>query len=203
MTLKQSIQRLKWRFSEKKPFAANENDFEALNTIIDFCASIQKKNYQEQELFAKLYIAYYSNLLKFYDCTVFDSMPKKHIDGILSKPLFLLIEELKEQLNLSEKYLPIELSGKGPLDHIHIAHIKAAYNRLGYSDEDIDIKVKKIVDDRKKSNKDLAQLLEEHEELRNLLLTNTEVWNHQKVADSVETMINGSINDYLISKVPA
>ncbi len=109
MDINKAVQRLGWRFDQASKrrdhsFIINQNDLDALKTIDGFVVKNQKKQYQEYELFAKLYINNLTELIEHYSTTIFDPIPRGRIHGILRQSLQDLTEKLKETLNDSEKY---------------------------------------------------------------------------------------------------
>jgi len=109
MDINKAVQRLGWRFEQasKRPnhsFIINQNDIDALKKIDEFVVKDQKKQYQEHELFAKLYINNLTELIEHYNTSIFDPIPRKRIHGILQQSLQELTEKLKDTLNDSEKY---------------------------------------------------------------------------------------------------
>jgi hypothetical protein len=109
MGINKAVQRLGWRFdlASKRPdhnFIINQNDLDALKTIDAFVVKNQKKQLQNQELFAKLYINNLTELIEHYNTSIFDPIPRRRIHGILRQSLQELTEKLKDTLNDSEKY---------------------------------------------------------------------------------------------------
>lgn len=107
MDIRKAINRIYWRFGgngNTKPFPVNQGDVDAFNSINEYFEATQSKQYESNELFAKLYIYLFTQNLEHYKTTVYDNEIRKKIGSILDKPLFQLIEELQESLNQSELY---------------------------------------------------------------------------------------------------
>ena len=101
-TIKKAVERITWRLNNG--WKANENDIEAINFIVDYVNTTSNKTIQNNELTAKLYIFAYSQFLKRYNATVFDDIPRKELNKMLSKPLGLYYEKFKNDLNTTELY---------------------------------------------------------------------------------------------------
>ena len=101
MTIKRAIDHFIWKFSNTwKP---TKKDIEALNEIIEFVEQKHQKQFNDNLLFAKLYITFYGELLKFYNASVFDSIPEKAINKILDTEIELIIEKFVDKANLVEQ----------------------------------------------------------------------------------------------------
>ena len=90
-----------------------EKSLDCFNTLNDFVGNTNKVN--DYKLFAKLYISFYGELLKYYGCTVMDKQPEKAINKILATPIKDLIDkfinkahdmEYLVQLPKDERYEP-------------------------------------------------------------------------------------------------
>ena len=81
MILEKGVNRLRWRFSSNTSFKPNQNDIEALNSVLGWIGSQKKINVLNQDLFAKLYI--YTSLLEFLkmydDTTIFNDIAQKEL----------------------------------------------------------------------------------------------------------------------------
>lgn len=102
MKLKESLKRLRWRFSpdEKgvfKQMTPNATDVEAFNSILDFINKTQEETVQENLLFAKLYCFLLGELTLHYTDIDFAN---KQINELLHEPLEhrvnILIMQLKD-----------------------------------------------------------------------------------------------------------
>ena len=105
------MQRIGWRFSQGKPFKPNDTDKEAYNAIVDFIDIQHKKQFKNNELFAKLYIYIYGKFLSHYQATVLDKIPRGEVYKILNRSIEDLIDEFTNELNDSEFYTLMENSG--------------------------------------------------------------------------------------------
>lgn len=99
-----ALSRLKWRFEQGKEFKPNETDIEAFNEILKYYSDTQEKQFEANELFAKLYLYIFMRILENDKSTVFDNNARKKIGNILVRPLPQIIDELKDSLNRSEQY---------------------------------------------------------------------------------------------------
>ncbi len=173
MDINKAVQRLGWRFDQasKRPdhnFHINENDLEALKTIDAFVVKDQKKQYNNQKLFAKLYIYNLTELIEYYNTTIFDPLPRRRIQEILRQSLPELTEKLKETLNDSEKYELMQEIG------IDLKHPLIRSNEETGNDLD-----------------KLQEVLVNPENKKRLL---GEVWDSETVNDCIETEVNKIIN---------
>jgi len=102
MTIKKAIEHLKWKYRNK--WNPTQLDVDVLNTFIEFVEEKHKKQLQDYNLFAKLYIMVYAQFLDKYKATVFDDIPKKELSRYLDQPLEVIIQRFTDKLNESELY---------------------------------------------------------------------------------------------------
>lgn len=121
MTISRAINHFLWKFNPKNnQWKATERDQEAINTIIEFTEKKHSQDFVNQELFAKLYITFYGELLKFYDATVFDKTPQKALHKILDTPIETIIEKFVDKANLQEQ--TVEYRSKNKTLHPQEGH---------------------------------------------------------------------------------
>lgn len=115
VTIKKAFDRIKWRL--KNGWQANHNDLEAINVIGKFINDKHKDQFNNHQLFAKLYITYYGELLKYYRTDVFDDIPQKELHKVLDRPLERIIEDFVKKATDIEQSLQYEVNGvlKHPL----------------------------------------------------------------------------------------
>jgi hypothetical protein len=95
MKLKEAIQRLSFTVSKQnKP---NATDAEALNKILDYLNNSIKKEINENEMFAKLYVYLLFNEVIFYKGDV--DMSQAKINDVLKQPLIDLYENFRMSFN--------------------------------------------------------------------------------------------------------
>ena len=87
MILEKGVNRLRWRFSSNTSFKPNQNDIEALNSVLGWIGSQKKINVLNQDLFAKLYIYKLIEFLKMYDTSIFNEIAQKELSQVLDMPL--------------------------------------------------------------------------------------------------------------------
>lgn len=167
MTIKSALSRIIWRV-QGNGWNANQNDQEAINTIIDFVNNKSKKQINDNQLFAKLFVYVYSNFLEYYKTTVFDKTPEKELHKILEKPLTQIIEDLKEQLNTSEMY---EIKKELGLSTKHPATQTA-------NDKAKDSNIMEFL-----NNDQVVSLM-------------SDVWTYEDVESNVVSQINNALNTY-------
>ncbi len=173
MDINKAVQRLGWRFDQasKKTdhsFTINQNDLEALKTIDAFVVKDQKKQYNSHELFAKLYIYNLTELIEYYNTTIFDPLPRRRIHEVLRQSLPELTEKLKKTLNDSEKYALMKEIG------VDLKHPLLRPNEETGNDLD-----------------KLQEVLADSENKKRLL---GEVWDYETVKDCVGIEVNQVIN---------
>lgn len=98
LNIKDSIQRMTWRFGQGKAFKPNENDVEALNEIINFYNEKTSTIQFSQEPFAKMYLYLYSRMLINRDLHGADVLPARLLTQILDAPKSHLITEIAEHV---------------------------------------------------------------------------------------------------------
>ena len=97
MKLKDAIQRIQWRFSTAKQFTPNQNDADAFNLILSYINNSVKKEVNENELFAKLYVKILTDYLT---CLANDvDASQKAINQTLQKPLIELYKDFQNKYN--------------------------------------------------------------------------------------------------------
>lgn len=95
MKLKEAIQRLSFTVSKQnKP---NTTDAEALNKILEYVNGTIKKEINENELFAKLYVYLLLNEVVFYKGDV--DMSQRKINEVLQIPLIDMYENFRMSFN--------------------------------------------------------------------------------------------------------
>ena len=101
MTIKKAIEHFEWKFKNKwKPTQA---DLDAYNTILKFVEDKHEQQYNNNQLFAKLYITFYGELIKYYNATVFDKEPQKALHQILDTSIQTIIQKFLDKSNLQEQ----------------------------------------------------------------------------------------------------
>jgi hypothetical protein len=114
MKIKEAIQRLSFTVSKQnKP---NTTDAEALNKILEYVNATIKKEVNENELFAKLYVYSLINETVFYKGDI--DLAQKRINEILGKSLYSLYESHRDNFNalsFNNYLLQNGLSDKHPL----------------------------------------------------------------------------------------
>jgi len=95
MKLKEAIQRLSFTVSKQnKP---NSTDAEALNKIMEYVNNSIKKEVNENELFAKLYVYSLIKETVFYKGDI--DMAQKRINEVLRKSLYSIYESHRDNFN--------------------------------------------------------------------------------------------------------
>lgn len=114
MTIKKAIEHFQFKLSNVwKP---TQPDIEAYNSIIEFVEEKHNNQINNNQLFAKLYISYYAEIIKYYQASVFDKEPQKALHKILDTPIEQLINDFVKKVN------DIEVSNKMKLAGINLKH---------------------------------------------------------------------------------
>ena len=168
MTIKKAIEHLVWKYQNK--WNPTQADADALNTIMKFVEDHHKKQIQDYQLFAKLYIMVYAQQLEHYKTTVFDDIPKRVMKGYLDKPVTYFIELFTKRLNESERYSLFEEIG------IELGTHPAIKSEI----------------DKENETNILQNALKDKD---NLDRFKGEIWDYETVKDCIEMDINNVINE--------
>lgn len=167
-TISRAIGRITWRM--QNGWKPNKIDMDAINYVINFVNRQQKKQFNDYQLFAKLYIHVYGQFLKHYKATVFDKIPEREVHMILEKSIEDTIERFKNGLNASEMY--------------------EFHKELGLSQNHPMLTTKA---ERESDSKILEKVTNDKE------LTKAyfgDVWDYETVKDNLTVQINNAINNY-------
>lgn len=104
MTIEKSINRLIWRFGERKSFVPNENDIEALKFLVNWVENQKSEAIQDNTIFAKMYVYCFIHELAFYKDV---SFAQKKLHETLLSPLSDQYKAFKDKINELEleKYM--------------------------------------------------------------------------------------------------
>ena len=102
MKTKEAVQRLAWRFKQSPNFNINQNDIEALNTIIDFYENTATENARSNDLAFKMYVWHRIELMKHYNEDILGTQTQKIIGKALSQPSQMYIQRFTEYINQNE-----------------------------------------------------------------------------------------------------
>jgi hypothetical protein len=98
-----SVKRLIWRLSPKEngqyyKFEPNQNDFNALKSLLGSLDRDKKINVANNVLFAKLYIYDLTMRIRYFGTTVLDNYPVQDLNRMLSKPLSMFYKSFHKDL---------------------------------------------------------------------------------------------------------
>lgn len=114
MTIKESLQRIHWRTSSGNAYKPNEKDIEAVNFLVEWVSKEKEKTLQQNQLFAKLYIIYFGELLLHYRDVEF---AQKQINDMLSKSTnehVFWFRQFFNEIEFSKIHTSLGLSKKHP-----------------------------------------------------------------------------------------
>lgn len=95
--VKKAGNRLLWRFSKDdngkfKNFTPNESDLGALHTVLEWINRQENVNVRGHVLFAKLYIYFLTQGIRYHGTTVFDNHVQRELSSLLEKPFHLFYD---------------------------------------------------------------------------------------------------------------
>ena len=115
MEIVKAVQKLSWRFTEciknGKPFHVNQNDVDALNSIVTYTDQKQKQQFRQNELFAKLYTKVYCKMIEHYKTDVLDTEVRKQMHKILETPMEIIFQEFTDRMNDLDRNSQLETLG--------------------------------------------------------------------------------------------
>lgn len=112
MTITKAINHFEWKLNPKnKQWKATKTDADAYNSILKFVKDKHENQFNNNTLFAKLYVIYYGELLKYFDGTVLDKIPQQELHKELHKPFERIVNEF------IDKHQNIEYSLQIPKEH--------------------------------------------------------------------------------------
>ena len=145
---------------------ATDADIKAFNSIRDYFISKNSDQINDNLLFAKLYIYTYSQFLDKFNATVFDDIPQKELNKMLSMNLESFISSFTNKLNQSDLYEVIDRVGLS----------KGHPVMRNDAETDLDrVKIKNM------SKEDLG-------------LVSNPAWNSEDVGNNLIAMINAVLN---------
>jgi len=143
-------------------------DQQALNTIIEWVNDQRKITLNENQLFAKLFIYLYNQILDRYQSTVFDKIPQVTISKLLKTDLEYFYQAFTDSLNSNEAYHTMKENG-------------------------IDLKHPAILSDKEKYENDL-KLKEMSDSDFDKIAKGT--WEIEDVRDELNKMITNALNRF-------
>jgi hypothetical protein len=110
--IKQAVEHFLFKLNPKNNiWKATESDINGIKKIAEYVENQQNEVYKNNQLFGKLYVIYYGELLKYYNGTVFDKIPQKELHKELNKSFDRILEEF------IDKHQTIELNLQIPKEH--------------------------------------------------------------------------------------
>ena len=148
-TVKKAIEHFIYKLDPKNNiWKATETDIKAIKLIAEFTEEKLNQQFNDNQLFAKIYVSFYGELLKYYESTVFDIGPAKELNKMLDIPFDRLVDKF------IEKHYNIELALQIPKKdrYKHPAELK----RLGYDIKDVERLDKETTTDQLKAMINMA-----------------------------------------------
>jgi len=112
-----ALERISWRFNQKKAFTPSRIDFEAYNALLEFFNEYQKRETMENLLFAKLYLHVYTKFLIHYNATPSDPIPQKELHEIIGRSFNRLFEDLHTAITTIDLEQQIKSGAKNIEQH--------------------------------------------------------------------------------------
>lgn len=117
MTIIDALKRIKWRFSQKKGFTPNDTDIIAVNVLISFTDEKLKEQFNDNQLFGKLYCYLFVQFVKYYKTTYDDPIPQKELNKLCDMDLDVFFQRLTDSLWSQETNAWLDMESKN-LDNI-------------------------------------------------------------------------------------
>lgn len=144
MQIEKAIKHFHYKLSNI--WKATDKDIEAFKGIRDFVVRKNENQINNNQLFAKLYVYVYAQFLEKYNATVFDPIPQKELNKMLSKPLDLFIQSFTKNINESDMYENLQNLGL-ELKHPAIKSDKDIINEKAIISDLSDDKIKDVLSD--------------------------------------------------------
>jgi len=117
MNIKKAIEHFRWKLDpENNQWNATKKDLEAYNCLVRNYKKQQEETLNNNTLFAKLYVIYYGELLKYFESTAMDNIAQKELHKELDKPWTQIVEDFiyKHQTIEMSLQVPKEYRGLHP-----------------------------------------------------------------------------------------
>ncbi len=118
--VKKAGNRLLWRIKPDEKdkytsFKPNENDFNALKTVLGHITRSKEKDVLNNAILIKLIIYVYNNLIQKYNTTILDDIPQKELCRILDRPVEHFYEAFESSIrNIQMNKMIDDLGDKKP-----------------------------------------------------------------------------------------
>lgn len=109
MNIKKALEHFEWKF--KNHWKPSKTDLEAYNTLVKYVEQNNTEQFNDNQLFGKIFISFYGELLRYYNTTVFDKQPQIAINKILDTPIETLIKKFMEKATVIEQSKQFEVHG--------------------------------------------------------------------------------------------
>ncbi len=128
MNLSRSLKRLSWRFS-KGNFTPSQEDINCLLEVIEYVDRKEKQQLIDNQLFGKLYIFVFGELIRHYEATPESDIPQKELHKILDKNLKTIVNEFTDKVNNAK------------LAHVTNENDLKAYNPIAYEESATNLRI--------------------------------------------------------------
>lgn len=96
--LKKATNRIAWRFTNGKSFKPNDEDIESINCLLNWINNQKKQSLNQNQLFAKLYIHFLTQFIRYHETTVFNNAVQQELSNLLNYPLDLFYQAFTKDL---------------------------------------------------------------------------------------------------------
>ena len=101
--IKKAAEKLIWRLKpnnngEYKTFTPNKNDVDSLNCLLQWVNNQKKETFDNNHLFAKLYIYHLTMNIRYFETTILDPIPQEDLSRILDTPIRHFYKAFEEDL---------------------------------------------------------------------------------------------------------
>jgi hypothetical protein len=168
-----AVKRLGWRFqqtaeSQNRTMKLNQNDLNALQSIAIYVERTQKQQFENNDLFAKMYIFCYMRILEKNKTTVLETYARRKLYDFLNLPISSIVEKFTDYLNDQE--------------------VENLFN-----EQRIKTKHPAILTEREKTE-NVDKIIKAIEHPENFQRFTRKVWDYEKVKNCLEIEVNQAIN---------
>ena len=101
--IKRAAEKLIWRLKpsgsgEYKSFTPNKDDVDSLNCLLQWVNNQKKETFDNNHLFAKLYIYHLTMNIRYFETTILDPVPQEDLSRILDTPIKHFYKAFEEDL---------------------------------------------------------------------------------------------------------
>lgn len=130
--LKSSVERFIWRLRKENGkhvhFYPNEKDVSAFNVILSWINRQKEGTVNNNQLFAKLYIYFLTQSIRYYETDVLDNIPQKELSRVLDTPLANFYKAFEVDLHSAQISKIVQRAKKEDGKFFDINELQAHYS---------------------------------------------------------------------------